>query len=128
MKLIVTGSRDWTDSVHIRWALEVFTEYRQAPYTLVHGDCPSGADFIANEIAEDVNSYYPESTAWNIVRYPADWSKGKKAGPERNLLMVDDNLNADYVLAFPLGESRGTRHCMAVAESAGLTVVNLGER
>lgn len=42
--------------------------------------------------------------------------------------MIDENLDADYVLAFPLGESRGTRRCMTYAESKGLTVVNLGER
>lgn len=126
MKLIVTGSRNWTDSFQIRSALDIFTAYQGYPNTLVHGDCSSGADFIADQIGMEGNDQYLVS--WDIVRYPADWSQGKKAGPERNRRMIDENLDADYVLAFPLGESRGTRHCMNYAASKGLTVVNLGER
>lgn len=127
MKLIVTGSRDWVDSFQIRCALDIFTAYKGYPNTLVHGDCPSGADFIADQIAMEGNDQY--STSWNIVRYPADWDRyGRAAGPIRNELMIDENLDANYVLAFPLGESRGTRHCMGYAQSKGLTVVNLGER
>jgi hypothetical protein len=32
------------------------------------------------------------------------------------------------VLAFPLGESRGTRGCMKLAKEAGLNVINCGEK
>lgn len=54
---------------------------------------------------------------------PADWATlGNRAGPIRNQAMVD---LGDYLacLAFPLGESRGTRDCMARAEAAGIPVL-----
>lgn len=123
MKLIVTGSRDWEKEDHIWDTLRVFADDaldKGEEVTLIHGDCPTGADAIADFVAQEIG--------FEVIRYPADWSKGKKAGPERNRRMIDENLDADYVLAFPLGESRGTRHCMGYAERQGLQVINLGER
>ena len=46
---------------------------------------------------------------------------GRKAGPLRNQKMVD--LGADICIAFPQGESRGTRNCMKLADKAGIEVV-----
>lgn len=136
MKLIVTGSRNWTDEAWIQHHLWKYTHEYMYPIsysqwnvknpetvTLVHGACSAGADAIADDWAR-----VREADALIVLRYPADWSQGKKAGPERNRRMIDENLDADYVLAFPLGESRGTRHCMNYAASKGLTVINLGER
>lgn len=124
MKLIVTGSRDWVDEDLIEQAFYVFTDSalnRNEQITVVHGDCPTGADAIANWIAENYG--------FHIRRYPAEWNlHGRGAGPIRNEEMVREHRNADYVLAFPLGESRGTRGCMKIASEAGLTVVNLGEK
>lgn len=42
-----------------------------------------------------------------IARFPADWSKGRGAGLERNKRMAD---YGDLLLAFWDGKSRGTRH------------------
>lgn len=124
MKLIITGSRDWEDVDYICDALDLFSK-RSFCVELIHGACPTGADDMAQYWADYCNA--SEVRSVGVTRYPADWSQGKKAGPERNKFMVSENLDADYVLAFPLGESRGTRHCMAYAKSMGLTVVNLGE-
>ena len=125
MKIIVTGSRDWDDTLAIESALTAF--YRPAVrrgrlFEVVHGACPTGADAIAEE--------WVQSTGWTVSwDYPADWSRyGRAAGPKRNTHMVEENLDADYVLGFPLGESRGTRGCMAYAETKGLNVINLGDR
>jgi hypothetical protein len=86
------------------------------PITIVHGDAP-GLDSIARE--------------WAIVSctaeepHPADWEKhGKKAGYLRNFEMVQ--LGADVCLAFPLGESKGTRMCMDLARAAGIPVMDFG--
>lgn len=127
LKLIITGSRNWEDFDHFSESLEVFTYYkRPEKVTLVHGGA-RGADSMCDQWAERWNYWYP---GWVDVKiYPAEWGKhGKAAGIFRNMQMVEDNLDADYVLAFPLGESRGTRHCMDHAKRFGLTVVNLGEK
>jgi hypothetical protein len=115
-RILVTGSRDWTDEGAIMDALAdvsgELTGVVGGPVTLVHGACPTGADKIAHEVAI--------RWCWPIEAHPADWSVGKKAGPERNQRMVD--LGADVCLAFPLANSRGTRDCMRRAEAAGIPV------
>lgn len=50
--------------------------------------------------------------------HPADWRKGKGAGPARNTKMV--GLGADIVLAFPGKFSRGTWDCLQKAVAAGI--------
>lgn len=117
MRILVTGSRDWQDRETIGHAL---LDVRDKPrpgvasrMVLVHGDCPTGADAIANEWAQ--------RWGWDVEPHPADWeTHGKAAGPRRNQQMVD--LGADICLAFPLPDSRGTRHCMAAAGRAGIPV------
>lgn len=111
----MTGSRTWTDW----WTIEVALreEALKSPVsslpTVVHGACPTGADSLADFLAERMGL--------PVERHPADWdTHGKSAGPIRNQQMVD--LGADVCLAFPLPDSRGTRHCMAAAERAGIPV------
>lgn len=59
---------------------------------------------------------------WEVQAYPADWDRyGRSAGHRRNAQMVADG--ADLCLAFPLGESRGTRGCMRLASQAGIRVL-----
>lgn len=115
MRILITGSRNWTNREIIRQALR---EAGQAAKThpqgvvVVHGGA-RGADMIAGEIAREFGCM--------IEVHPADWqAHGKAAGPIRNAHMV--KLGADVCLAFPLGESRGTRHCMHMAEAAGIPV------
>jgi hypothetical protein len=64
---------------------------------------------------------------WAIVNwvpyeeYPANWSKyGRGAGPVRNKQMLDAGI--DLVLAFPVGEARGTRNMIDIAQKAGVEV------
>lgn len=84
---------------------------------LVHG-AARGADSLAAEIWEQVGLA--------TEAHPADWEGlGRKAGHVRNHHMV--SLGADLCLAFPLGESRGTRGCMAAAHKAGIPVRNHGD-
>ncbi|TDD97213.1 SLOG family protein [Actinomadura rubrisoli] len=124
MKLLVTGSRKWLDSGLVVDALCLFL-YSQlnspGDFVIVHGHCPTGADHIAD--------LWGESHADKVKRYPAQWNLyGSAAGPMRNREMINENPNIDYVLAFPLEDSKGTRDCMAYAKEKGLTVIDLGER
>lgn len=111
MKVLVTGSRNWTDREAI---IKAFSEYGfESKVTLISGACPTGADAIAEELAE--------RRGWNIERHPADWQKhGRAAGPIRNQQMVDRK--PDLVLAFILNGSKGASGTVAMARKAGLRV------
>lgn len=99
MKILVTGSRDWTDRKTLQDALR---EYNAADNILIEGGA-KGADRIAREFAEDC--------VWSIMTVLAQWEKyGKSAGPTRNREMLD--MQPDIVLAFPTKDSKGTIDCI----------------
>lgn len=116
-RILVTGSRSWTDRQVVGEALLAAQTdpdlTGQGRMVLVHGDCPTGADRIAAELAA--------GWGWDVEAHPADWTAyGRSAGPKRNAEMVA--LGADVCLAFPLPESRGTLNCMRLAREAGIPV------
>ena len=118
---LICGSRDWTDRPTIAAWIEAF----KGPTTIVHGGC-NGADTIAGEIA----AFF----GYEVRAYPADWSRGPKAGPERNQRMLDKE-RPKRVLAFvkvdPNGHlSRGTGDMVRLALLAGVpvTIVTPGAR
>ncbi|MEV5084379.1 DUF2493 domain-containing protein [Streptomyces sp. NPDC056159] len=114
VKILVTGSRDWTDAHRIEVAIfrelyETKTFSRDA--VLIHGACPTGADALAEE--------YALRAGMHIIRRPADWDRyGKRAGFERNREMVE--LDPDICLAFIRGKSRGATMTANLAEQAGI--------
>ncbi len=108
-RVLVTGSRTWTDTATIRTALA--RVWGDGTAVLVTGCCPRGADHIAE-------------LAWMrcgglVERHPADWHRhGRSAGYRRNAQMVA--AGADICLAFIRGESRGATHTAELAEAAGI--------
>jgi hypothetical protein len=114
LRILITGSRNWTDGDVIRGALLRAirsTNSRDQDVTVVHGGA-RGADTIAADIARRLGC--------QLERHPAQWQDGPAAGPRRNRHMVA--LGADVCLAFPLGESPGTRGCVELAHAAGIPV------
>lgn len=109
-RVLVTGSRTWTNVAAIEQALRMLA-VRLPGATLVSGACPTGADAIAEQ-------------AWNAIglpveRHPADWDQyGKLAGFIRNTRMVA--LGADVCVAFIAGNSRGASMTAGLAERAGI--------
>lgn len=82
--------------------------------TLVHGDCPSGADLVADQWAK--------SRRKNRVLFPANWEgEGKPAGHNRNERMISLLKVVHLVVAFPGGP--GTSSMKKAAERAGIPVV-----
>lgn len=137
LRVLVTGSRSWTDTEVIGAALSDC--WRDAVQlgadgiTVVHGGA-SGADRIADlwairfrgsgVLREPVPADWPSCAAgcrpghrrrrWDGSEYCPT------AGHRRNQAMVDRG--AAVALAFPLGASTGTRDCMRRAERAGIEV------
>ena len=108
--VLVTGSRDHTDARLIGNYLAI-----EDPDVVIHG-AARGADTLAEDWARSHEVPY--------YGYPAKWkSHGKKAGPIRNqqMLGVIEGLRASghdvTVLAFPLPNSKGTHHMVAIARA-----------
>lgn len=125
MRSLVTGSRNWRDRAMVFDALAaMITRAGILPpvdgledVTLVHGDCPTGADAMADAIGIEWQSRY----GLNIERHPADWETyGKRAGFVRNAEMV--NLGAGVCLAFIANGSRGASMTADLADRAGVPV------
>lgn len=110
MRVIVCGSRSWTDAKAIRNRLSGLHPMRD---TIVHGNC-HGADKIADDQARSMD--------FAVEKFPADWQKlGFAAGPIRNQKMAD--AGADLCIAFRMpGKSNGTDDMIAKAKAAGIPV------
>lgn len=127
LRILVTGSRNWTDIEVIAEALgeaiSVYSSVGSLP-VLVHGGA-RGADSLADEVWQELIQYGLNLLPAEV--HPAQWSLyGRSAGHRRNAEMVA--LGAAVCLAFPLGESRGTRGCMRLAAAAGIPVVSYEAR
>lgn len=114
---IVTGSRDWNDLDAVWAALENrFSQVGDGLMYVVHGDCPRGADAMAQAWVDHKDE--PDIIA---VRYPAQWDVFKRrAGHVRNQLMV--NGGADEVLAFIRNNSPGASGLVRMARKADIPV------
>lgn len=129
MRILITGSRDWTNRHAIEMALWRAVRWQKgqdaSAVTVVHGKCRTGADALAHQVAS--------LAGMAVEPHPADWKQfGRRAGFARNAEMV--RLGADLCLAFvrpcsdphcprprPHG-SHGATGCALLAERAGIKV------
>lgn len=113
--VLVCGGRDYDDRDRLFQILD--TAHAANPISLlIHGGA-TGADALADE--------WQRSRMVRTRRYNADWISGKKAGPIRNQLMLDDG-KPHMVIAFPGG--KGTADMVKRAEKAGVPVVRVRPR
>jgi SLOG family YspA-like protein len=111
MRLLVCGSRDWTD-INRLWA--TLDPLIPAIDVVIEGGA-RGADLMA--------AAWANHRGIAVERYPADWKAyGKAAGYKRNEQMLAEG-RPDLVIAFPLGESRGTWMMVRLARGAGVPVL-----
>ena len=99
MRVICSGSRDWTDRAAVVRELACLIEEFGPDVTVVHGDC-RGADRIAAAEARTLGLA--------VEAFPADWVKyGRAAGPIRNQQML--NSGVDLVICFHSDLFQGSR-------------------
>lgn len=125
-RILVTGSRTWTDEQTVREALRsIWREfhleeelYVEEDIVLVHGDA-IGLDRMAAAIWKSADHPRLVVEAHPVTK--EDYSQyGRRAPLLRNDHMI--SLGADVVLAFPVAGSRGTRYTIDHARKAGLDV------
>lgn len=109
MRILITGSRAWTDESIIYDALSKF----EGKHTLISGNA-IGADKICERVAKSLN--------WDVEKYPADWEKyGKKAGFIRNFYMVSE-CSPDICIGFILNKSRGASMTIELARKSNIKI------
>lgn len=130
MRLIIAGGRDFGNNYIEEGVPD--KELNQKQYDLL---CDETTKYIseltsANDSVEIVSGLakgadtlgckYAEEAGYPIRGFAAEWGKfGRSAGPIRNKLMAK---NADALIAFWDGKSRGTMHMIDYAKEMGLKV------
>jgi hypothetical protein len=121
-RILITGSRTWDDYDTICKKIveligEIVKEHpelRSRPVdwvTIVHGNCPRGADKLADVFARQV-------LRCPVELYEADWRVGRHAGYLRNARMVESM--PDACLAFIRDKSKGATSCRNLAKNKGI--------
>lgn len=110
MKVIIAGGRDFTDYDLLVKKCDNILQ-NQSDITIISGTA-KGADSLGERYSKD--------KGYQCSQFPADWERfGKSAGYKRNVEMAE---NADALIAFWDGKSRGTKHMIDIAQSKGLMV------
>lgn len=116
-RVIIAGSRNFTDFYLLNETMtRLLSDVMTDNLEIISGGC-RGADKMGELYAKNWNVKY--------TVFSADWDKyGKAAGPIRNEQMAKYAAEADrgILIAFPIGESRGTRNIIKLAKQYGLEV------
>ena len=112
-KIIIAGGRDFMDYNLLKEKVnKILQEKRETHKIVIISGCARGADTLGVR--------YASENAFDVDKYPADWDKyGKKAGYMRNVEMAE---NADALIAFWDGKSKGTKHMIDIATERNLPI------
>lgn len=133
MRLLVCGSRDWSDRDLLESVLDI--EWREAGYdglTIVEGEA-SGADRLAREWADrnDV-AVDPFPADWSVkpdtppsaIRHRRDGTPyDVRAGHQRNAAMLASGVDGVFAFSTSYPATPGTAGMCRLAFNAGLVVV-----
>ena len=112
-RVIIAGTRSFSDYELLRDSCNNLLSEKQRTHTVV---VISGTARGADQMGER----YARERGFQLRRFPADWEQyGKSAGHIRNAKMAD---NADALIAFWDGESKGTKNMIDNARRKGLAV------
>lgn len=118
-RIIIAGSRDFNDyqkMLDVLDKLGIHIINSIDPVEIVSGHA-RGADSLGEKFAK--------AYGYKLKVFPANWDTyGKSAGIIRNQQMAKyaSEANRGILIAFPIGESRGTRNMIKLARQYGLEV------
>ena len=112
-RVIIAGGRDFSDYELLKRKVLFYTnEVNKDNLIIIISGKAKGADSLGEKLAKEIG--------WKVLEYPADWdTNGKSAGYIRNIEMAK---NADALIGFWDGRSRGTKHMIDTAKKNGLLV------
>ena len=112
-RVIIAGCREFNDYEFLRQKCDnILSKVRQTHSVVIVSGTARGADQLGER--------YAAERGYQVRRFPADWDRhGKAAGPIRNAEMAD---NANMLIAFWDGVSRGTKNMIDTAKNRGLEV------
>lgn len=112
-RVVVCGGRHYSGRQTLWKALDEL-----APSFVLHGNCPTGADKIADDWAL--------ARGIRLVRMPAPWIRYKaRGGPIRNSWMLDLALELKIRIVLAAPGNEGTNDVIRKAESFGMDVRKL---
>lgn len=110
LRIIVAGGRDFNDFELLKSKCDYYLQNQKG--VLIVSGCAKGADKLGER--------YAKLRSLKVYRFPAEWEMyGKVAGFIRNKEMAK---NADALIAFWDGKSRGTKHMIETARKIGLKI------
>ena len=110
-RVIIAGGRDFDDYEAMKRSMDILLKNITDDIVIVCG-MAKGADRLGER--------YAKENGYKIRYFPAEWDMdGKSAGFKRNVKMAE---NADALVAFWDGKSRGTQHMIKTARDKGLSV------
>jgi len=112
-RVIIAGSRDFSDYALLSEKCDSLLSRKRKTHSIV---IVSGAARGADTLGEQ----YARERGYAVESHRPDWNTyGKAAGFRRNAEMAQD---ADALIAFWDGQSRGTRHMIEQGQKKGLQV------
>ena len=111
MKLIIAGGRDFNNYNLLKKEILNIIKDLKGQIIIISGTA-KGADSLGEIFAKEFQL--------KIERYPAQWcTHGRSAGFQRNKIMAK---NADILIAFWDGSSRGTANMIQIAKMQKLII------
>ena len=109
-RVIIAGTRDFNDYQLLCDKCDaILSAKRQDSNIIIISGTARGADRLGER--------YARERGYEIRQFPADWlNDEKKTGPIRNAKMAD---NADALIAFWDGQSRGPKNMIETAKRKG---------
>lgn len=124
LRIIVAGGRDFQDYNLLKNVLSSFLENLDK-HNLINDK--HKIKFISGTArgADQLGEQFAKQFGYEVKRFPADWSIGKRAGYIRNEEMakyaVADGCHG-VLFAFWDGKSKGTKHMIDLAKKYGLAI------
>lgn len=113
LRIIIAGTRSFDDYASLKETMDRFIE------TAGEGDPHPGVEIVSGMAkgADLLGVRYAKEKGYPVLEFPADWSRGRSAGPQRNRDMAN---TANACVVFWDGKSRGTASMIKLATAKKL--------